>query len=289
VERIGQELHGGVGEVQDDPVHGSDRSQDAPRVAFADLDAVGPVRGHILSEELDRGGIGVGSDDPRGLTAPGDEDGVRPHAGEGIRDDLPGGDLGSHAPPFAPKPGAEVGASHVHAVPEAELRVDGRRPRLSRDDLEVPDAEHSRDAPIPGDRVEIPIPREDRAADFRPVRNEGFRDFEDGHIPDHVEGGRQLGPQRVRHADHVLVAPDGPERLLEVPLLRGPPEIEALRGGDAEMARVLLHLEVLLEHAAVLQGPPNLLAPLARHDDAPGAHGDGHAAKRMKSFRGGGG
>jgi len=219
-ERIREELHGGMGEVQDDPVHGGDLPQDGPRVPFPNLHAVRAIRRDILSEEFDRRRVRVRGDDPSGRAAASDQDRVRSYARERVRDGLARGDLRGHARPFAAEPRAEVGSRHIHAVPEAVLRVDGRRPRLPRHDLEVPHAQPPCDAPVLGDRTEVPVPCQDRAAEFRPVGHQRLWNLQDGDVPDHVERGRELGPQGVRHAGHVLVAPDGREGLLEVVLLR---------------------------------------------------------------------
>jgi len=275
-ERVGQEVHRGMGEVQEDPVQGRGLSQDDAGVPLAHLDAVRTVGRGVAPQQVHRDRVGVRRDDPRGCASLRDEDGIGAHPRERIGHGLPGAHLVRDAESLASETGAEVGPGHVHVVPQPEFRADGRRAVFSGDDFEVPDAELPSDSVVLGDNAQRVAPCQDGPADLPAMGDERLRNLEHRDVADHVEGGGELRAEVRGHADDVLVAPDGAEGLLELPLLDGPSQVDPLARREEEAAALLRHLEVLLERCALLELAPDLLALLARDDDAPGAHGSGH-------------
>jgi hypothetical protein len=191
-QRVRKEIHRGMGQVQDDAVERSGLPQDDSRVPVAHLDAVGPISRYVPPEEVHGDGIGVRGDDPRGLTPSCDQDGEGPDTREGVGHRLAGAYLTSDSQPLAPESGAEVGPCHVHVVPQAELRADGRRPGVSGDDLEIADAEFSHDPAVVGDDPQGVVPFQDSAAELRTMWGERLRDLEDRDVPYDVERGREL-------------------------------------------------------------------------------------------------
>ena len=238
-QRVGQELQGRVREVEDDPVHGGDVSEDLARVPFVDVDSIRPVRRHVRPEEVHGHGIHVGGVDPAGARAPRDQDGIGPDARERVCDDfpIPGGVHDSLALPSQAR--AEIGPREIDAVTEAVLHVDRRRPPLAREDLDLAHAMFRGDPPVLEDDPDLGVPPQDGRADRGSMGTKLLRELDQGDIADDVKGTRQVLTDLARDIDDVLVAPNGDEPLVELPLRRREAEVDAVRNRQEDSVPVL--------------------------------------------------
>src|SRR6266480_2278530 len=197
LERSSEVVHRGVRKIQDDSVHRGDLPEDGVRVPVTYRDMVRPIRCDVLSKKSYRPWIRIRSVDLSRSASFRDEDRVRPDAREGIRDRFAGFDQIRDPFSLRRESGTEIGARQVHAIVQAVLRVNGGGPRLSRDDVDLPD-------PV--------LPQ------F--LRNLDYRD-----VADDVKGARQQPAGRGRDLNDILVTPDGHESFLELSFLRGKTEV----------------------------------------------------------------
>src|SRR5437870_11988729 len=99
---------------------------------------VRPIRGDVLSEKSYRPWIRIRSVNLARSASFRDEDRVRPDAREGVRDRFAGFDQIRDPFSLRRESGTEIGARQVHTIVQAVLRVNGGGPRLSRDDVDLP-------------------------------------------------------------------------------------------------------------------------------------------------------
>ena len=216
----GQVIHGGVRQIEDHAVHGSDSLQDGARVSFEDRDPFRPIRGDVRAEESNGDRIRVrGNDLPRPATFR-DEDRVRADPREGVGDPLALAHQVRDSFPFRREARTEVGLREVDTVAESMFPVDRGRSPLSGDRVEFSDPVHAFDAPILEDHLEAGIPPEDCCPDGPPMLAQRLGDFDHRDVSDDIEGTREGGPGGHGNLDDVSVAPDCGEALREV-LLRG--------------------------------------------------------------------
>lgn len=288
-DRLGKEVHRGVREIEDDPVQRGPVPQDVAGICLADLNEVRAVRGDILTKEAHRDRVDVRSDHAPRSTTFRDEDRVRSDSGERVGHDFPFRDLVRNPKAFAPQARAEVRSSDVHVVSQPELRVDGRRPSLTREEIEVPHAERPHDASVLSNDPESWVPLQNGAGDGLAVPRQGLRDFEDGDVSDDVEGTGKRPAESFGHVGDIPVAANRRETLLALPLLSRPPDVDAFRRRQVEPSRHFADPQVPLKDVALPEDASGFLPTRPRHDDAPGPHAAVHATDRMKRFRGLGG
>ncbi len=274
-----QEVERRVREVQDDAVDRSDLPQDLAGVPLMRRDEGGVVRRDVRLKEGDRRGIRIRRVDDLGPTSRGDQDRVRPDAREGVRDDLSGLDEVCDSLPLRGKPRAEVRVGEIHTIPQPMLRVYGRGPSLSRDDLDGADSAVPPHAPVLDRHADLRVPPKDCTADFVAVRSQFFRNLDDGDVADYVERGGQRTSKGLWHHDDVLVTPDGHEAFAEFPFLDGEADLEALPGRKEQPTARFDDSEVVQQDPFVQEPSSNFLPALSRDGDGPRLHGPGDAGE----------
>ena len=223
--------------------------------------------------------------DDLGPPSHGDQDRVRPDACEGVRDDLSGVDEVCDPLPLRGKPRAEVRVGEIHAIPQPVLRVHGRGPPFSRDDLDGADSAVSPHAPVLDRHADLRVPPKDRTADIVSVRSQFFRDLEDGDVADHVERGGQRASKGLRYRDDVLVAPDRDEAFVEFPFLDGEADLETLPGRKEQQPARFDDPEVVQQDPFVQEPSSNFLPALSRDRDGPRLHYLAMRGRAVKGFR----
>src|SRR5207237_407276 len=147
----GQVIHGGVRQIEDHAVHGSDSLQDGARVSFEDHDSFRSIRGDVRAEESNGDRIRVRGDDlPRPATFR-DEDRVGADPREGVGDPLALAHQVRDSFPFRREARTEVGLREVDTVAESMFPVDRGRSPLSRYRVDVSDSVQSFGAPLRAD------------------------------------------------------------------------------------------------------------------------------------------
>jgi len=270
--------------VEDDAVHRRDLLQNSMGIAFLRSDSVHPVGSDVRAQELDRGRVDVRRMNELRPTSFRDEDGERPHAGERIRDDFTLRDEIRNPLAFRSQPGAEIRPGQVHPVAKAVLRVHGRCSPLARND---PDRSNSALALHPSvlDRdPDLRIPPEDRESNRLAVRLQLFGYFQDRDVANDVERARQESAQRSRYGDDVFVAPHGDKSLVEFPLFRREPDVQALRCREEYTISFLDDAEMLLQDAKSCEPVPDFFAEFPRHDDTPRPHAPRFHGSRLRTF-----
>src|SRR6266480_4502851 len=138
LERSSEVVHRGVRKIQDDSVHRGDLPEDGVRVPVTYRDMVRPIRCDVLSKKSYRPWIRIRSVDLSRSASFRDEDRIRPDAREGVRDRFAGFDQIRDPLALRRESGTEVGSRQVYAIVQAVLRVNGGGPRLSGDDVDLP-------------------------------------------------------------------------------------------------------------------------------------------------------
>jgi len=179
--------------------------------------AVGP---DVRAEELDRRRVYVRRVNELRPTSFRDEDGERAYAGERVGDDFALEDEIRNPFAFRGQPRAEIRLGQVDAIANAMLRVHGRCPPLARDDLDGSNSALALHPAILHRDPDVRIPPQDRESNLLAVRLQFFGHFHDGDVANDVERAWKGSAQRFRHIDHILVAPNGYEPLVEFPLFR---------------------------------------------------------------------
>src|SRR5205823_2871510 len=160
-----------------------------------------------------------------------DEDRVRPDPREGVRDRFAGFDQIRDPFSLRRESRTEIGARQVHAIVQAVLRVNGGGPRLSRDDVDLPDPVLPLHTAILEDHTDFRIPPPDGVADGHPARPQFLRNLDYRDVADDVKGARQQPAGRGRDLNDILVTPDGHESFLESPSFVGKPRSTCSRVG----------------------------------------------------------
>src|SRR5437773_3927837 len=160
-ERGSDVVHRGMREVQDDAVHGGDLPEDGVRVPLTYRDTVRPIRRDVLSKKSYRPWIRIRSVNLARSAPLRDEDRVRPDPREGVRDRFAGFDQIRDPFSLRRELRTEIGAGRVHAIVQAVLRVNGGGPRLSRDDVDLPDPVLLLHSAILEDHTDFRIPLTD--------------------------------------------------------------------------------------------------------------------------------
>src|SRR5436853_2415093 len=275
-ERGSEVVHRGMRKVQDYPVHGGDLPEDGVRVPLTYRDMVRPIRGDVLSKKSYRPWIRIRSVNLSRSASFRDEDRVRPDAREGVRDRFAGIDQIRDPFSLRREPGTEVGSRQVHAIVQAVLRVNGSSPRLSPDDVDLPDPVLPLHTAILEDDTDLRIPPPDGVADGHPVLPQFLWNLDHGDVANDVKGARQQPAGRGRDLDDILVTPDGHESFLELSFLRRKAEIHSLSGRDENRIALVCDPSLFQQHAPFEEGPSNVLRAFARHDDHPGPPGSCH-------------
>src|SRR5438132_254934 len=272
-ERGSKVVHRGMRKIQDDPVHGGDLPEDGVRVPLTYSDMVRPIRGDVLSEKSYRPWIRIRSVDLCRSASFRDEDRVRPDAREGVRDRFAGFDQIRDPLALRRESGTEVGSRQVHTIVQAVLRVNGGGPRLSRDDVDLPNPVLPLHAAILEDDTDLRIPPPDGVADGHPMLPQFLRNLDDGDVANDVKGARQQPASRGRDFDDILVTPDGHESFLELSFLRRKAEVHSLSGREENRIVLVGDPNLFQQDAPFEEGPPNFFRAFARNDDRPSSHG----------------
>src|SRR3989440_7309134 len=273
LERGSEVVHRGMGKIQDDPIHGGDLPEDGVRVPLTYCDMVRPIRCDVLSKKSYRPWIRIRSVDLSRSASFRDEDRVRPDAREGVRDRFAGFDQIRDPLALRRESGTEVGSRQVHAIVQAVLRVNGRGPRLPRDDVDLPNPVLPLHAAILEDDTDLRIPPPDGVADGHPMLPQFLRNLDDGDVANDVKGARQQPTGRGWDLDDILVTPDGHESFLELSFFRGKAEVHSLSGREENRVVLVCDPNLFQQHAPFDEGPSNVLRAFARNDDRPGSHG----------------
>src|SRR3989441_1423185 len=222
--------------------------------------------------------------DDLGPTPRSDQDRVRPDPREGVRDDLSGVDEVRDPLPLRGKPRAEVRVGEIHAIPQPMLRVHGRGPPLSRDDLDGADSAVSSYPSVLDRHADLRVPPKDRTADLVAVRSQFFRNLDNGDVADHVERGGQRASKGLRHRDDVLVTPDRNEPFVEFPFLDREADLEALPGRKEQPTARFDDPEVVQQDPFVQEPSSNFLPARSRDRDGPRLHGLAMRGEAVKGF-----
>src|SRR5881394_1691939 len=124
---------------------------------------------------------------------------------------------------YGPTP-AKGSATVSPASIRSALRVNGGGPRLSRDDVDLPDPVLPLHTVILEDHTDFRIPPPDGVADGHPALPQFLRNLDYRDVADDVKGARQQPAGRGRDLNDILVTPDGHESFLELSFLRGKAE-----------------------------------------------------------------
>ncbi len=282
---VRQEVERGVRQVQDDAVHRRDLAEDCPRVALPDDHASRTVRCDVRPQEFDGGRVRVRGVDGARPSSLRNQDGVRTNAGEWVRDDFAPHDEVRDPLSFRRESGTEVGLREVDMVTEAVFHVDGGRPRLPSDGLDLPHPTFPANPMVLHGHTNLRIPLEDRPADCRPMGPEFLRDLEDGNVSDDVKGGRQISSESRWDFHKFLVTSNCDETLLEVALFDRESQVGSRCDRKEHAVAVLRNAQPLQEHAARHELSADFLRPRSGHKDTPRAHVAPMPPMVVKGFR----
>src|SRR5947208_3794656 len=272
-ERGSKVVHRGMRKIQDDPVHGGDLPEDGVRVPLTYRDMVRPIRCDVLSKKSYRPWIRIRSVNLARSAPLRDEDRVRPDPREGVRDRFAGFDQIRDPFSLRRESRTEVGSRQVHAIVQAVLRVNGGGPRLSRDDVDLPDPVLPLHTAILEDDTDLRIPPPDGVADGHPELPQFLRNLDYRDVADDVKGARQQPAGRGRDLSDIVVTRDVHESFLELSFLPGKAEADAFSGREENRVVLVGDPNLFQQHAAFEEGPPNFLRAFARNDDRPSSHG----------------
>src|SRR6266550_6834259 len=239
------------------PIHGGDQPEDGVRLPLTYRDMVRPIRCDVLSKKSYRPWIRIRSVDLSRSASFRDEDRVRPDPREGVRDRFAGFDQIRDPFSLRRESGTEVGSRQVHTIVQAVFRVNGGGPRLSRDDVDLPDPVLPLHTAIFEDDTDLRIPPPDGVADGHPVLPQFLWNLDHGDVANDVKGARQHPAGRGRDLDDILVTPDGLESFLELSFLRGKAEVHSLSGREENRVALVCDPSLFQQHAPFEEGPSN--------------------------------